>query len=364
MEECMAYKKSNNKDNVPPGYCIYDFYVRYKGRRYRKRITCKKSEVELFHYKWMIEFMQIEDMGDVTLFESIELYLAHIRKTKPNNAIRFEERVMDRVRSCFVDMQLCDFRRYHVEEFIYWCRQMPQDGRSEQLMDSTINRYVAVLSMLFSFCITREFYNRPNPCFKAKIKTDSIRHVFLSNQQFEELFSKAASYSDEIYMAVMLAVLAGLRRGEIVSLEWSDVDFERGYINLRAEITKTKRTRSIPMPDMLSELLAKRKQAQPFNKKVFTWQTVGGLTSQWKRLRKRLSFKEISGGLRLRFHDLRHVYGQSLRDAGVMLQDVQAFMGHSSVTVTEKHYAQRGGLNGREKVNKIGEVIPLKLKNG
>lgn len=61
--------------------------------------------------------------------------------------------------------------------------------------------------------------------------------------------------------------------------------------------------------------------------------------------------------MRLHFHDLRHDYAQSLRDAGVSLDDIQAFLGHASVTTTESRYAQLGGKDGKAKVDRIHAVI-------
>ena len=62
----------------------------------------------------------------------------------------------------------------------------------------------------------------------------------------------------------------------------------------------------------------------------------------------------------MHFHDLRHIYAQSLRDAGVSLDDIKWMLGHSSVKVTESRYAQFGGKDGHAKANKICEIIPLK----
>jgi cyanate lyase len=45
---------------------------------------------------------------------------------------------------------------------------------------------------------------------------------------------------------------------------------------------------------------------------------------------------------------------------GISLQDIAAYCGHSSVSVTEKFYAQAGGKDAKEKVEKLAEVIPIK----
>ncbi len=79
----------------------------------------------------------------------------------------------------------------------------------------------------------------------------------------------------------------------------------------------------------------------------------------WECLRDSLSFAKLPNGLSLTFHDLRHVYAQSLRDAGINLGDIQAYMGHSSVELTVRRYAQRGGVDGKAKVNRLADVYNL-----
>ncbi len=48
---------------------------------------------------------------------------------------------------------------------------------------------------------------------------------------------------------------------------------------------------------------------------------------------------------------------------GTALQDIQAFLGHSSVSVTERFYAQAGGKDAKAKVEKLAEVILFKSKS-
>jgi len=44
---------------------------------------------------------------------------------------------------------------------------------------------------------------------------------------------------------------------------------------------------------------------------------------------------------------------------GIVLQDIAAYIGHSSVSVTEKFYAQAGGKNAKEKVERLADIIPM-----
>ncbi len=133
-----------------------------------------------------------------------------------------------------------------------------------------------------------------------------------------------------------------------------------GVINLRAAATKSKKQRTIPIPDYLEShlscidragdwVLMENCERIGFNKFWYNWEC----------LRDSLSFAKLPNGLSLTFHDLRHVYAQSLRDAGINLGDIQAYMGHSSVELTVRRYAQRGGVDGKAKVNRLADVYNL-----
>ena len=55
--------------------------------------------------------------------------------------------------------------------------------------------------------------------------------------------------SNQLINAVALTLYTGMRRNELFTLEWSDVDLEAGLIHLRAKNTKTKRARTLPLSE-------------------------------------------------------------------------------------------------------------------
>ena len=77
----------------------------------------------------------------------------------------------------------------------------------------------------------------------------------------------------------------------------------------------------------------------------------------WQTYRKKLSFQKLSNGLTLRFHDLRHVYGQILKNSGLPMADIQHLMGHSSVSTTERHYANLPSIYLKDRINVIDDYI-------
>ncbi|GLV78613.1 hypothetical protein Shyhy02_66130 [Streptomyces hygroscopicus subsp. hygroscopicus] len=163
-----------------------------------------------------------------------------------------------------------------------------------------------------------------------------------------------------LHALYVLALLLGMRRGELLGLRWSAVDLERGTLTvltnlqrvggeLRLVLPKTRSSeRTIPLPPLaVSALRAhQERQAQERAAAGMAWQENGlvfpsrigtpyepdNLRRSWDPVRKRL-------GLDLRFHDLRHTCITLLLDLGVPVHIVQQIAGHSDHGVTMQVYA-------------------------
>ena len=68
----------------------------------------------------------------------------------------------------------------------------------------------------------------------------------------------------------------------------------------------------------------------------------------------------INDKTKLRVHDLRHVYSQSLLNQGIGLEDIQSLLGHQDITTTQRRYAQYARPDLLEKASKIDNVINFK----
>jgi integrase len=253
-----------------------------------------------------------------------------------------------------------EIRRYHIMDFKYWRKKHSLVAHKTKVSARAVNFSISVLSVFLNWAIERELYTRFNPTSNCKDSEDNFRHVILTPDQIGELLSKAKGKSDWLYTGIMLALFAGLRRQEVLELKWGDIDFLNSLICLRAAATKSKKQRMIPLPDILEEQLSRlTKYGEYVISDIEGKVAKDKFYHRWEKLRDSLSFAKLPNGLSLTFHDLRHVYAQSLRDAGINLGDIQAYMGHSSVEMTIRRYAQRGGVNGKEKVNKLADVYNI-----
>lgn len=167
---------------------------------------------------------------------------------------------------------------------------------------------------------------------------------------------------DPAYPIFVLAVVFGLRRGEIAALRWTDVDFLAGRLTIDATLirvsgslvrgpTKTRSgTRVLPLVSLVrSALLARRaKQREQRVAAGDLWEDTGYVftTRSGRPVEPRnasRSFDRIVRSTdlsRIVFHDLRRTAATLLKDLGVPARDAQAILGHANISVTLGIYSE------------------------
>lgn len=194
--------------------------------------------------------------------------------------------------------------------------------------------------------------------------------------QARELLTVAQD--ERLYALYVLALLIGLRRGELLGLHWRDVDLDGGSLEvvwtlqrvdgkLSLVPPKTEHSeRTVPLPALAVEALYEHRERQARERAAAgeQWQESGlvftsmigtpmepdNLRRSWHRLRTRL-------GLDLRFHDLRHTCVTLLLDLGVAPHIVREIVGHSDIGVTMTIYAHASLEEKRKALGKLGEGL-------
>jgi len=159
---------------------------------------------------------------------------------------------------------------------------------------------------------------------------------FLSREEVSALLDACA---DRIKPLLTLAVYTGMRWGELVGLEWRDVDLSRGFITLRD--TKNHETRHVPINKVMREMLtAHRKQqtekAGGIVRLLFpNWRTGNPYVDIRKTFDKALDKAEITR--HFTFHGLRHTAASHMVMAGVDLRTVGKILGHKTAQITLRY---------------------------
>lgn len=151
-------------------------------------------------------------------------------------------------------------------------------------------------------------------------------------QPLEDL--RAVTFTDHLKPMILLALNTGVRRGELFSLKWSDVNFDTKTITVVGATAKTSETRHIPTnKEALATLREWKKQGEGVGY-VFAGQEGGRMEdvkSAWLKLLERA---EIQG---FRWHDMRHDFASRLVMAGVPLNTVRDLLGHSDIKMTLRY---------------------------
>lgn len=200
---------------------------------------------------------------------------------------------------------------------------------------ATVNRYMASLSMVFSYVVKECGWIPVNPMVRvSKLKESRGRERILSKEECDQLLISCEKSKNALLLPiVVLAITTGMRQGEILNLNWSDVDLEKGILFLRD--TKNGRSRSVPVVGaaigFLKDLFEHRNLHVPF---VFPSKKRFGRITIRKAWEEALSRCGISD---LRFHDLRHTFCTYAAKAGASNLQLRAAMGHQTSQMTDRY---------------------------
>lgn len=199
-------------------------------------------------------------------------------------------------------------------------RHMARDLRKQGRSQSTINNHVQVVKRVLNLAYREwEWINQPLGDKLKKPNPKNERHVYLTEGDLRRLLQAIPDSRGDDKKVIALAAVTGLRQGELLSLEPSNV--HGGRIVLRPDQTKNGKVRVVPVPADAQAWL----RDLPFASKKHTL---------------RVTFEAARAAIQrddLRFHDLRHSYASLLAQAGESMTRVRDLLGHSSLLVTSRY---------------------------
>jgi integrase len=214
---------------------------------------------------------------------------------------------------------------------------------------------------LFQIALEEGLIER-NPCLGIRIKVPEVEQKVLTSAEAGILLEKALAHEHEFYEIWAMALMTGMRSGELYALKWTDIDFGARIISISRQWTskngygptKTRKSRVVPISDSLLNFLkewkVKRGDQEFILPHLSHWQS----GEQAKVLS---GFCQAIGITPVKFHDLRATFITNLLAQGESLARVMSIVGHTELKTTNG-YLRRAGVDVKGGTDKLGYKIP------
>lgn len=264
------------------------------------------------------------------------------------------------------------------------------DGRNKRngrLSAKTVKLHISMISTIFDYAIKMQLLQH-NPCRAVTLpKPDGEkREVYTLEeiQQLLDLFQKEPEENFKYVLFYTLAIYTGFRRGELLGLEWKDIDFNTNMITINrtslysksqgGTYTETPKTetsyRTLKLPDeVIGTILHWRDlQDKQRNKVGSKWQETDRIFTKWNGLpldgtAPGYFFKQFCERTGMRYvcnHSFRHFYTTVLISNGIDVKTVQSCLGHSTPTTTLQIYAHTFQAAQVRAMDTVANTISLK----
>jgi integrase len=222
--------------------------------------------------------------------------------------------------------------------------------KGQQLSAVTINHDLKLLRKMFNWGI-RFGYLDQTPFKRGPVTTISLEREIprsrrLQSDDDEQWLLSAAT--PQLHAVIVAMLETACRPGELLSLQWADVNMERGELTIRASKSKTRTERILPVSARLRGVLEMRR-CDPAGKEFGPEAYVFGdeIGRQVKSVRKEWEHVRGQAGLAdLHLADLRHEAASRFEEFGVPTLYVSQFLGHANLATTTRYLnSTRRGLH-------------------
>jgi integrase len=335
-------------------------YVTVNGVRYRKPTNASNRRqaetIDRQHYDELNAMRhRLPQIADEMSFGELTARFIAAGMAKPHSLDR-----LSHLLPFFSEMSVRDIatpavRRYRQERHRY-----------KKLKEATVNRDLSVLRRVLYWGVEERFLSA-NPL--GRLRMERERRTKRPVMSIREEYLLLAAAPDHLKRIIRCALDTGMRKGEILSQRWEDIDFDNRILHVSHSKTPEGEAREIPLTDRLSKiLLASRRERGA----VFTYQgdSIKIVKTTWASSLRR------SGLRHFRFHDLRHTANTRMMLAGVLQEVRREILGHTSqrsrdvndrytqIELPEKREAIRKlevWLEGQERILQAESQAPLLL---
>lgn len=314
---------------------VYYIDYRVNGKRFRKKVGPSKKIAELALKDIEVKIAKGElgfEQKDQELSKLFDYYTNYSKTNHSPSTQRRYRAIVDNFKEFLTEKYPFVTKISHLGPRLF------EDYKSYRFEDDagnkTINMELKTLRGVFALAKSWG-YCKENPTdgVKSLKITNGITPRFLTDDECKKLLESCNEWEYPIFFAFLNT---GMRKGELLNLEWNDVDFDRRKIKIRVKDDWTPKTaeREIPINNQLMEVLKKLKETNKKGTLVFQDERGGPIENN--RLRKRLMSLTRRCGFpdATKLHTLRHTFASHLVMKGVDLPTVSKLMGHTDIETT------------------------------
>ena len=310
------------------GQYFLDFY--YRGRRIREKVGSSRGaavraqsvrEGEILQGKFRI----VPKRGAPTFDTVAEKYLELVSIHKRGHHV--ECYIMTTLKAFFGKYRVSDLTAEDAEKY--------KTVRSRSVRPATVNREFTLAKHIMTKAVEWKLIaDNPFRGIRNLRVPKQPERILSGDEEVKLLAACERVRSRFLSPLVVLALNTGMRRGEILTLEWSRVDLNQRTIRI-INAKSAAGDRDIPMNATVHSLLSELARGAtsplvfPSNRKQ--GESLFDLKKGFKKA------VQLAGIQHIRFHDTRHTFATRLVRAGVDIVSVQHLLGHSKITMTARY---------------------------
>lgn len=303
------------------------------------------------------------------LHDWLELYQKE--SVKPRTYKQYEDVISHRLIPSLGEYEMDDLTPIVLQRFIVELSQNGNTKSGKGLAPNSVNSIILVLhsslSMAYILGLTKTIH-----VDKIKRPKASEKPVESFTKEEQKMIEQAvlSDKRDKIF-GIILCLYTGLRIGELLALEWSDIDFNKAELSVTktcydgqdengksCRITGTPKTesskRTIPIPKQIIPHLREIKKRSTSKYVVGNGSKVITVRSYQRSFELLLQKQKISHH---GFHALRHTFATRAIECGMDVKSLSEILGHKNPTITLKRYVHSFMEHKREYMNRLGKLL-------
>ena len=324
--------------------------------------------------------LDMSKVGQYTVGQWVDVWFENYAKIKvrPSSHQTYRGYIENHIKPNIGSIPLNKLTSLELQKFY---KKLLGNGRVERieskkqpkgLSAKTVRNINQIISSALNLAIEQKLLltNPADACALPKLE-----HREMKTLPVEQLtsFLREAKESG-VFEMYYIELATGLRRGELLSLKWRDIDLEHGSLRVQRQIAridgeiveaplKTKNAyRTLPLSaDAIDVLKAQRKKCG--NSQYVFPSPTGGLISPDSVLHMLHRVLKRAGLPKVRFHDLRHTFATLALQNGVDIKTVSGMLGHFSAGFTLDTYAHVTTSAQKEAANTMGTVLHRAVVN-